>query len=159
MLINALIFFLCNLINVVLGTAKTILTVKSNKHIASIANAVNYGFYAIIVKQLSVFDLKMTIIVTIITNLIGVYLSLYVLEKLKKEKLWKISLITKDEDLIKKLIPFGLEYTKTVVEYNQEIKYLIDIFSENKRDSAIIRNILQEYDVEYTITSISNKSL
>ena len=46
-----IIFFICSLINVMLSTLKTILTVKASKGVATIINAITYGFYAIVVKQ------------------------------------------------------------------------------------------------------------
>ena len=71
-----IIFTVCSLVNVILSTMKTILTVRSTKVVASIINAVTYGFYAIVVKQLASLDLTVTVIVTIVTNLIGVYFSI-----------------------------------------------------------------------------------
>ena len=71
--IATIIFFLCSLINVMLSTLKTILTVKASKGIATLINAITYGFYAIVVKQLASLDLITTVSVTIITNIIGVY--------------------------------------------------------------------------------------
>ena len=84
-----IIFTVCSLVNVILSTMKTILTVRSTKVVASIINAVTYGFYAIVVKQLASLDLTVTVIVTIATNLVGVYLSMWLMDKMKKDCLWK----------------------------------------------------------------------
>ena len=78
---QALIFFVCSFINVMLSTMKSILTVRSTKNVAAIINAVTYGFYAIVVKQLADLDIPITVVVTILTNLIGVYLSMWILDK------------------------------------------------------------------------------
>ena len=66
------IFFICSLINVMLSTCKTVLTIKATKGVATLINACTFGFYAIVVKQLASFDLIYTVSVTIITNIIGV---------------------------------------------------------------------------------------
>ena len=87
--IATIIFFICSLINVMLSTLKTILTVKASKGVATIINAITYGFYAIVVKQLASLDLITTVTVTIITNIIGVYVSMWLLERTKKDCLWK----------------------------------------------------------------------
>ena len=150
-----IIFTVCSLVNVILSTMKTILTVRSTKVVASIINAVTYGFYAIVVKQLASLDLTVTVIVTIATNLIGVYLSMWLMDKMKKDCLWKISVTTKDKSIVKKIENFDIEYTMSPIQYKKETYYSIEIFSKNQKDSTIIKNILNEYKVKYNITEIT----
>lgn len=152
-----IIFFICSLINVMLSTLKTILTVKASKGVATIINAITYGFYAIVVKQLASLDLITTVTVTIVTNIIGVYVSMWLLEKTKKDCLWKISVTTKDNTLVEKLEKFSISYVMHPVQYKKQTYYNIDVFSENQKDSSIIENILKEYKVKYNITEINKK--
>jgi hypothetical protein len=152
-----IIFFICSLINVMLSTLKTILTVKASKGVATIINAITYGFYAIVVKQLANLDLITTVTVTIITNIIGVYVSMWLLERTKKDCLWKISVTTKDNTLVEKLEKFSISYVMNPVQYKKQTYYNIDVFSENQKDSSIIENILKEYKVKYNITEINKK--
>ena len=150
-----IIFTVCSLVNVILSTMKTILTVRSTKVVASIINAVTYGFYAIVVKQLASLDLTVTVIVTIATNLIGVYLSMWLMDKMKKDCLWKISVTTKNKSIAKKIENFDIEYTMSPIQYKKETYYSIEIFSKNQKDSTIIKNILNEYKVKYNVTEIT----
>ena len=150
-----IIFTVCSLVNVILSTMKTILTVRSTKIVASVINAVTYGFYAIVVKQLASLDLTVTVIVTIATNLIGVYLSMWLMDKMKKDCLWKISITTKDKSIVKKIENFDIEYTLSPIQYKKETYYSIEIFSKNQKDSSIIKNILNEYKVKYNVTEIT----
>ena len=150
-----IIFTVCSLVNVILSTMKTILTVRSTKVVASVINAVTYGFYAIVVKQLASLDLTVTVIVTIATNLIGVYLSMWLMDKMKKDCLWKISVTTKDKSIVKKIENFDIEYTLSPIQYKKETYYSIEIFSKNQKDSSIIKNILNEYKVKYNVTEIT----
>jgi hypothetical protein len=152
-----IVFFICSLINVMLSTLKTILTVKASKGVATIINAITYGFYAIVVKQLASLDLITTVTVTIVTNIIGVYISIWLLEKTKKDCLWKISVTTKDNTLVEKLEKFSISYVMNPVQYKKQTYYNIDVFSENQKDSSIIENILKEYKVKYNITEINKK--
>ena len=154
-MVAIIIFTVCSLVNVILSTMKTILTVRSTKVVASIINAVTYGFYAIVVKQLASLDLTITVIVTIATNLIGVYLSMWLMDKMKKDCLWKISITTKDKSIVKKIENFDIEYTLSPIQYKKEIYYSIEIFSKNQKDSTIIKNILNEYKVKYNVTEIT----
>lgn len=150
-----IIFTVCSLVNVILSTMKTILTVRSTKVVASVINAVTYGFYAIVVKQLASLDLTVTVIVTIATNLIGVYLSMWLMDKMKKDCLWKISVTTKDKSIVKKIENFDIEYTMSPIQYKSETYYSIEVFSKNQKDSTIIKNILNEYKVKYNVTEIT----
>ena len=150
-----IIFTVCSLVNVILSTMKTILTVRSTKIVASVINAVTYGFYAIVVKQLASLDLTVTVIVTIATNLIGVYLSMWIMDKMKKDCLWKISVTTKDKSIVKKIENFDIEYTMSPIQYKSETYYSIEVFSKNQKDSTIIKNILNEYKVKYNATEIT----
>ena len=152
-----IVFFICSLINVMLSTLKTILTVKASKGVATIINAITYGFYAIVVKQLASLDLITTVTVTIVTNIIGVYVPMWLLEKKKKDCLWKISVTTKDNTLVEKLEKFSISYVMNPVQYKKQTYYNIDVFSENQKDSSIIENILKEYKVKYNITEINKK--
>ena len=154
-MVAIIIFTVCSLVNVILSTMKTILTVRSTKVVASIINAVTYGFYAIVVKQLASLDLTVTVIVTIATNLIGVYLSMWLMDKMKKDCLWKISITTKDKSIVKKIENFDIEYTMSPIQYKKETYYSIEIFSKNQKDSSIIKNILNEYKVKYNVTEIT----
>ena len=154
-MVAIIIFTVCSLVNVILSTMKTILTVRSTKVVASIINAVTYGFYAIVVKQLASLDLTVTVIVTIATNLIGVYLSMWLMDKMKKDCLWKISVTTKNKSIAKKIENFDIEYTMSPIQYKQETYYSIEIFSKNQKDSSIIKNILNEYKVKYNVTEIT----
>ena len=154
-MVAIIIFTVCSLVNVILSTMKTILTVRSTKVVASIINAVTYGFYAIVVKQLASLDLTITVIVTIATNLIGVYLSMWLMDKMKKDCLWKISVTTKDKSIVKKIENFDIEYTLSPIQYKKETYYSIEIFSKNQKDSTIIKNILNEYKVKYNVTEIT----
>ena len=151
-MVAIIIFTVCSLVNVILSTMKTILTVRSTKIVASIINAITYGFYAIVVKQLASLDLTVTVIVTIATNLIGVYLSMWLMDKMKKDCLWKISVTTKDKSIAKKIENFDIEYTMSPIQYKNETYYSIEIFSKNQKDSTIIKNILNEYKVKYNVT-------
>ena len=154
-MVAIIIFTVCSLVNVILSTMKTILTVRSTKVVASVVNAVTYGFYAIVVKQLASLDLTITVIVTIATNLIGVYLSMWLMDKMKKDCLWKISVTTKDKSIVKKIENFDIEYTLSPIQYKKETYYSIEIFSKNQKDSTIIKNILNEYKVKYNVTEIT----
>lgn len=82
-----IIYFLISLINVILHIVRSILVIKSNKLIASLANCICYTFSAIVIKFIAEVDLYIAIVVQASTNFIGCYVAMilsdYIL-KLKK---------------------------------------------------------------------------
>ena len=70
-----IIFVVCSLINVILSTLKTLIMVNAGRGSAIIINAVCYGFYTLVVKQLSAVNYATAVVVTILANIVGVWIS------------------------------------------------------------------------------------
>lgn len=152
------IFVACSLINVMLSTTKTILTIKSTRGKAAIINAITFGFYAVVIKQLATFPLPLTIAVTIGTNLIGVYSSLYLLDKLKKDDLWKISVTCSNSDtkqIAENLRKTNISYNITETRNRANKNYIVDIFSKSQFDSLQIKEILEPLDLKYHVIKVN----
>lgn len=96
-----IIFIIANFINVVIQTIKSIATIKCNKYIASLVNAIAYGFYTYIV-ILMVADLP-TIwkcLIVGLANLVGVFLVKLGEEKSRKDKLWLVKMTVPNEAVL-----------------------------------------------------------
>lgn len=88
-----IIFIIASIINVVIQTIKSIATIKCGKWASAIVNAVAYGFYTwVVVLTVCDLDLWTKIIITALTNFVGVYVVKLIEEKARKDKLWKIEL-------------------------------------------------------------------
>lgn len=77
-----IIYFIISFINVFLHITRSILVIKSNKFIASLANCICYTFSAIVIKFIAETDLWIAITVQAITNFIGCYLAMLFCEKI-----------------------------------------------------------------------------
>ena len=143
------VFFLCSLVNVMLSTCKTVLTVKASKGTATLINACTYGFYAIVVKQLASFDLIYTVSITIITNIIGVYVSLWILEKFSKDKLWKIE-VTVPTDCLETIDMELAEIPHSYI-YLSEKHTLFNFYCATQKESAKVKEIVNRYDAKYFV--------
>ena len=150
------VFTICQLINVALNTAKTIIMHKEKKISSSIINALTYGFYAIIVVMTaSALPLLITIIITAITNLIGVYGSMWVLERFKKDSLWEI-VATIDNST-----NYNLYYLQTTLQLyaisynymqtNKQDEYVFHIYSKSQKESTIIKEELNIIQAKYIV--------
>ena len=89
-----LLFALCTLLNVVLATIKSVMTIKGTKISAAVWNALSFGLYSYIVILTATADLTTLekVAVTVVCNLIGVYCVKWVEEKMRKDRLWKVEM-------------------------------------------------------------------
>lgn len=151
-----IVFCICSLINVILSTLKTLIMVNAGRGSAIIINAVCYGFYTLVVKQLSAVDYVTAVLVTILANIVGVWISYKIMDLFKKDKLWRITVTLKNkkalEECKENLEKYNIGFTPI------EKTNSIDIYSYNQKESLIVKNILANYDYKYFIQEMA-KSL
>lgn len=151
-----ILFCICSLVNVILSTLKTLIMVNAGRGSAIIINAVCYGFYTLVVKQLTAVDYVTAVVVTIIANIIGVWISYKIMDMFKKDKVWRITATMKNQkeyqECIENLKKYNIGFTQI------EKTNSVDIYSYTQKESAIIRNILSNYKHKYFIQEMA-KSL
>ena len=151
-----IVFCICSLVNVILSTLKTLIMVNAGEKMSIFINAVCYGFYTLVVKQLGAVDYVTAVVVTILANIVGVWVSYRIMNLFKKDKLWRITVTLKSPqqmcDCIKSLEKYNIGYTP-ITETNS-----LDIYSYNQKESTIIKNILDNYEYKYFIQEMA-KSL
>lgn len=147
-------FFIATLVNVILGTLKSVITIKGGRILASIASAVAYGFNTIIIKMVGDVEMWIAVVTSVICNLLGVYIALYITDKMRKDQLWKITVSVPTE----KMHDFKADLTKAEIafvayETSWEKYKVVDIFSKAKPESKKVREIVKKYNVKYTISA------
>ena len=98
-----ILFSICTIINVILSTVKSLITIKGSKLAAALINALTYGFYTYVILLTSdaALSIEGKMAVTAAANFIGVYLVKLLEEKARKDMLWKIeSTIKHDEKIL-----------------------------------------------------------
>ncbi len=156
-MVNVIIVFcICSLINVILSTLKTLIMVNAGRNSSIAINAICYGFYTLVVKQLGAVDYVTAVVVTILANVVGVWISYKIMDLFKKDKLWRITVTLKNKKALDEckvnLEKYNIGFTPI------EKTNSIDIYSYNQKESAIIKNILGNYDYKYFIQEMA-KSL
>lgn len=156
-IIGIAIFFGLQLINVILSTIRSIVTVKANKHTSALINAISYTFYNGIVKLLTGQEMWVILATTFITNIIGVYTANFILDKLRKDKLWVFSATfkAKNENVNIDTVVNMLTNASIKFVYNEVISeklYTMQIFSYTQKESDMIKEILKNFDIKYYIT-------
>lgn len=143
------VFTILQLINVILSTIKSVITVKGGKITASISSAIYFGFYTIIVIYTAADNMSLWVKVTItaLTNLVGTYIAKLILDKTKRERLWDITAMvetTYANDVCKELEEQSLLHTR--IETNNAKYWLIHTYAKGKKESRRIRDIFAKYD-------------
>lgn len=151
-----IIFVVCSLVNVILSTLKTLIMVNAGRGSAIIINAVCYGFYTLVVKQLSSVDYATAVIVTILANIVGVWISYKIMDLFKKDRLWRITVTLKNKKEFEKCIAQLEKYNVgfTPIEKTNSV----DIYSYDQEESSIVKTILENYNHKYFIQEMT-KSL
>lgn len=151
------LFVICQLVNVALNTVKTIIMHREEKISSSIINAITYGFYAIIVVMTaSALPLWITIVISALTNLIGVYGSMWVLERFKKDKLWEIvATVQESVEMDRKEYLNGVLSINNIsfnyVATNKQGEYVYHIYSKNQCESVLIKSFLYNVHANYIV--------
>lgn len=148
---DILIFIIIQFVNVILSTIKSVVTVNGGKMSASIVNSVSYTFGAVITKLITKQSFETVIIVTLLSNLIGVYIGKWIIEKTKKERQWTITATLRGSN--KDGVEGGLRHRNiqfTLMPAEND-RYLINIYSRSKGESAMIKEILDGENARYSI--------
>ena len=145
MLLSYIVF---NILNVIIQTIKSIVTIKCNKYVAAVVNAVAYGLYTyIVVLTASDLDLWFKISVTAAANLVGVFVVKWAEEKKRKDKLWKVEVTvpSKWTDAVHfdlKDVPHS--YIENLGKYT-----LFNFYCATQKESAKVKAIVEQYGAKY----------
>lgn len=148
-----LLYLVLQIVYVILNTVTNIAKIKCSKLVASLTSAVCYGFYVIVVvATASNQPIWVKMLLTAVTNVVGVYVGMWVMEKLRKDKLWKIEATVTDNltatELANKLSANGISYNTIKCVNGDEI---FNIYSKSQKESEIIKVIFSKIDVKYII--------
>lgn len=145
-------FIFFNILNVVIQTVKSIVTIKCNKWVAAIVNAVAYGLYTyIVVLTASDIDLWFKIITVALANLVGVFIVKWVEEKKRKEMLWKIEFTIKTEVLqnVKTLLTLA-KVPFSYIEIGKNT--IVNAYCATGKESESVKEIIKKYNAKYFVS-------
>ena len=147
-------FVILNFVNVLVSTSRSLLTIKGGKWIASIMNAVCYGYYTIIIVITATYEMPLLVkcIAVAFVNFIGVFTVKYCEEKMQKDKMWIYNATAKVNtnkliNVIELLKEINVKLVYTTVVENE--LYTMQIFSNTPKESEMIKAILENYGIKY----------
>lgn len=149
-----IVFIALTTCNVVVGTLKSLLTIKGTKFWAAFMNAVAYAINTAAIIYTADEELPMWIKLVAVAgiNFIGVYIVKWLEERSVKEKLWKIECTILEEDC--QALRSDLKAHNITHSFIEGVgKYTIfNIYSENKKQSSKVKQILKNYNVRYFVS-------
>lgn len=148
-----LIFVILQFVNIIIATFKSVLIIKGTKGHAALINAISYSLGIFITYFVSnEISIYYSIPITFFLNLLGVYIGLFILEKIKKDQLWRISTTVKGEyfdSYIKDLRKAGVQLMP--YETGRTDFKVVDVFSNSREETKKIQPIIKRYQIKYTI--------
>lgn len=138
-------FVIFNVLNVIIQTVKSIATIKCNKWVASLVNAIAYGLYTyIVVLTVCELSLWVKVLVVALANLVGVFVVKLIEEKSRKDKLWKIEMAI---PLMKAdLAETSLTYSPISYNFNKLGKWVVfNCYCETQADTKICVDIAKQF--------------
>lgn len=151
----ALSYIFFNIVNVILQTIKSIVTIRCNKYCAAAVNAVAYGIYTyILVLTSSDLNLWFKILTVAGANLVGVFVVKLFEEKAEKTKLWKVEAVFPDEKLgvIDALARSKhLSYSKIKL-IGTASRTTVYFFCYSRKDTDNALEIIKKFDKKYFVT-------
>ena len=142
-----IVFIIINMLNVILSTTRSLVTLNCGKVAAAITNALSFGVYTIVIVFTAMEGLgiiwKAGIIAVV--NFIGVYIVKLCEEKSRKDKLWKIEvtvLKTSVKEIDRRLSEKGIYHI--FLDIGETKWALFNCYCHTKEESSMAKEILQE---------------
>ena len=149
-----IIFSLASLLNVMLNTMKTIIMYKNDKLSSSLINSVTYGVYVwVVVLMAGDMALWLKMLITAITNFGGVWLSMVILDRFHKDKLWRVDFTIRNEiieDFKMTLDSMCLPYSTEEVNNGKYTE--VKVYCETQKESMMVKEVANKFGVKYFVS-------
>ena len=153
------LFVVLTIINVILNTARTIITVKGGLFWSSFISAIAFGFYVLVIVY-TVCDLPLWIkaTVTALANFVGTYFVKWLEMKVRRDKLWMVDVVLTGSQIYAAksyLDPWKIQYIEIPISNSDSSQF--HIYSKTQDESRHIRDLLKTYNAKYVV--VESKSL
>ena len=152
-----ILFIILSIVNVILNTIKSIITVNGGKFGAALINAITFFVYTyVIIYTNCELPMLTKAIITGVVNFIGVYIVKLVEEKMRKDKLWKIELTTETkyaEKLHADLESFNIphNYITNVGKWT-----IFNCYCMTQKESAFVKEVCNRNHAKYFVSETKN---
>ena len=145
------VFVILNIVNVLIQTVKSIVTIKCGKGMASVVNALAYGLYTVVVVFMSADGLGLfwKAVIIGLANLIGVYIVKLCEEKARRARLWKVELT------VPTMYLDAVDYDLKAVPHSyirlSDKHTLFNFYCATQEESRKVKDIANQYGAKYFV--------
>lgn len=148
-----ILFILLSVLNVILQTVKSVVTIKGTPLAAAGINALAYFVYTFVIVYTNCeLPLITKALICGITNFVGVWIVKILEEKTRKDKLWKVEATIPTS--YKQQAETAL--TKNEISYSSvwaNANYIgITCYCESQEESKIVKDVLQQSHAKFFVT-------
>ena len=148
-----ILFVVLSILNVILNTVKSIVTVKGGKIGAALINGITFFVYTyVIIFTNCELNMHLKAVVTGIVNIVGVYIVKWLEEKMRRDKLWKVECTIRNEQAQKfheDLDGFGIPHSYIA---NVGKHTIFNIYCATQKDSQFVHEIANRAHAKYFVT-------
>ena len=144
------IFVILSIVNVILNTIKSIVTVNGGKLSAALINAITFFVYTYVIIYTNC-ELPMftKALITAIVNFIGVYAVKWIEEKARKDKLWKVEMTIPTE--YANAVDFDLKDVPHSYITISPKHTLFNFYCATQSESQKVKDIANQYEAKYFV--------
>ena len=154
-----MVFIVLNVVNVIIQTIKSIATVSWGKWGASIANAIAYSLYTVVVIFMNADGLGIMwkAIIIGLANLVGVYVVKLFEEKKRKDRLWKIEATFEHKENFIQSLKLWAELEHISINYIDIDKYyVVNFYAPTQNASKLIKDFILRFNGKYFVSETKN---
>lgn len=149
-----LVFIVLNIVNVIIQTIKSIVTITGTPMLAATINAITFAIYTVVVVFMNADGLGIIwkAVIIGVVNFIGVYAVKWWETKVRKSRLWKVEATINGREVSavkEKLQALKISYNcfRTSGEY-----WVFNIFCPTQNESAQVKWILNKHRAKYFVS-------
>ena len=150
-----IIFIVLSIINVVLNTIKSIVTVKGGVWIPALVNGLTFFAYTyVLIYTQCDLNMHLKAVITGLINVVGVAIVKYFETKMTKDKLWKV------EVTVPRQYAPNVHRELQYIPHNSifiDSKYILfNIYCESQKESTSVKEIVNKYNAKYFVSESKN---
>lgn len=155
------IFVGLTIVNVILNTARTIITVKGEMFMSALISALAFGIYTLVVIY-TVCELPMWLKVMIValTNFVGVYIVKYAEMWFRKDRVWVVDVVLSGRDIMAAksyLNAHNIRFTELKISDLTSSQF--HIYSNTQEESRAIKELLSLFNAKYVVMESKTQTL
>lgn len=150
-----LVFIVLNIVNVIIQTVKSIVTINGTPMSAAIINAITFAIYTVVVVFMNADGLGIIwkALIIGVVNFIGVYIVKWWEEKSRKDKVWKVEATFAHKENFIHNLKVWAEINHIAFNYiDIEKYYVVNFYALTKKESAIIKEFIVRFNGKYFVS-------